>query len=93
MLIAILMFIGGSILYGYQGMCSFLGKPLTVQNLAVGKDLVAVAQIFSYTLIAEATKKEDLRVVKGLPPMAPETIFIVAERNGKKIVITVPKEK
>jgi hypothetical protein len=74
-------------------MCSFLGKPLTVQNLAVGKDFVAVTQIFSYTLIAEATEKEDLRVVKGLPLMAPETIFIVAERNGKKIVVPVPKAK
>ncbi len=75
--------------------CKSLGKPLMVQDIITGKDLV-VKQVMGggYTLVAEyaEAKKEDLRVVKDLPLLAQGTIFIVAEREGKKIIV-IPSVK
>ncbi|MBU4347606.1 hypothetical protein KJ586_03955 [Patescibacteria group bacterium] len=73
----------------------FLGKPLKVQDLAVGKDFI-VSQVLGggYTIVEVKKKTGDWGIVKGLPTMAPETIFIIAERNGKKIVvIPIPEAK
>lgn len=92
----IALFVGAGFLFMCKGNSEFLGKPLNVQKLTVGKDLI-VKQVMGggYTLVAEydaEVKEEDLRVVKDLPLLAQGTIFIVAERNGKKIVIPIPAD-